>query len=101
MLAAVVSLLSPAYAAAPTFAGPSVAKVLQPSKFTGVSFTPSSDVTLVLMAPTGQVTSTGAVVQTDGSLSHTVVPTSVGVYILKVMDGGGVALKEVRFHVMP
>lgn len=99
VLIATSAFLSLAHGA-PALSGPSMVKASQQVVLNGTGFAVNSAVSISVTNPSGNEAHFSAVTGPDGRISYTVVPSAPGLYTVKVLSSGGVALSETRFHVM-
>lgn len=85
---------------APSFSGPSMVKSAQQVVLSGSGFAANSAVSISVTSPSGIEAHYSAVTGADGRVNYTLVPTTPGVYTVKVLSSGGATLSETRLHVM-
>jgi hypothetical protein len=100
-LIVLVSASGLAFAAPPSFSGPSQGRVAQPVTFAGAGFAPNAPVTVFVKRPGGGEAGFGAVVTPQGTLRYSYVPDSVGLHALKVTDSAGRPLAQAVLTARP
>lgn len=90
-----------AFAAPPSFSGPSQGRVAQAVTFAGAGFVPNAPVTVFVKRPGGGEAGFGAVVTPQGTLRYSYVPDSAGLHALKVTDSTGRPLAQAMLTARP
>lgn len=87
--------------AAPSFSGPSTARVAQVSTFNGSGYALNGAVSISVTAPSAAEAHYSSVAGADGTLSYSLTPSAPGMYTLKVLDTSGKVLASLNVYAAP
>lgn len=90
-----------ALAQAPSFSGPSIARVSESATFRGGALPPNAALTVFVTAPGGATAGYGAVADSSGALQYVFAASETGTYTLALADSGGRTLASAVIAVMP